>query len=56
MKKTIPDGPRPDSSIPLTYKNSGIKVIGPANIIKPTRFKICNEKSLLFVIQLQIKA
>ena len=31
IKKIIPDGPRPDNSTPLTYKNNGITVIGPAN-------------------------
>ena len=27
----MPVGPNPHSSTPLTYKNSGITVIGPAN-------------------------
>ena len=30
MKKIIPDGPNPDNSTPLMYKNNGITVIGPA--------------------------
>ena len=50
MKKTIPDGPSPDSSTPHTYKNNGIKVIGPANIIKLARLRFCKLKSLLFVV------
>ena len=33
----MPVGPKPINSTPLTYKNNGITVIGPANIkrLKP---------------------
>ena len=56
IKKIIPDGPRPDNSTPLTYKNKGIKVIGPAKIIKSVRLMFVKLKSLLFVLIIKYKA
>ena len=55
IKKTIPEGPNPDNSTPLTYKNNGIKVIGPAKIIKLARLKLFKLKSLLLVIIIKYK-
>ena len=41
----MPEGPRPDNSTPLTYRNKGITVIGPAKIIKADKDILFNEKS-----------
>ena len=49
IKKIIPDAPNPDNSTPLTYKNNGIKVIGPASMINNARLIFVRLKSLLFV-------
>ena len=38
-------GPRPQSSTPLTYKKSGITVIGPANNINKDKPILFIEKS-----------
>ena len=46
----MPDAPNHDNSTPLTYKNNGIKVIGPASMINNARLIFDRLKSLLFVL------
>ena len=46
MQNIIPEGPSPDSSTPLTYKNSGITVMGPANKMISIKLIFEKEKSL----------
>ena len=46
MQNIIPVGPRPISSTPLTYKNKGITVIGPAKIRNKLNLALDKLKSL----------
>ena len=51
MKKIIPEGPRPDNSTPLTYKNKGITVIGPAKNNKNINDGFDKEKKFILLIK-----
>ena len=52
MKKIIPDGPSPENST-LTYKKSGITVIGPAKNNKNIKDGLEKEKSLKLLIKIR---
>ena len=46
----MPVGPRPHSSTPLTYKKSGITVMGPANNINRLSDKLVELKSFKLLV------
>ena len=53
IKNTILAGPRADSSEPLTKRNKGITVIGPAKISINDKFIFVKEK-LISVVMLKL--